>query len=143
VMSCGTMFISVRLIIEIVIEAKSDSGWAYLHIDGRHCVPDLKPLDGHEVTTGLRSIGEGERILTNAITQQFIISSSGALEPLTAGSTRPVASTVTHVGIARSIAMTWRSRIRTGFSAQSGRQRHRVSAFSGEADMQWAPRHAA
>jgi hypothetical protein len=51
------------------------------------------------VTTGLRSIGEGERILPAAITQNFVLSSSGALEPMTADSTRPVASTVTHAGI--------------------------------------------
>jgi hypothetical protein len=47
----------------------------------------------------LRSIGEGERILPAAITQKFVLSSSGALEPLTTGSTRRVATTVTHAGI--------------------------------------------
>jgi hypothetical protein len=52
------------------------------------------------VTTGLRSIGQGERILPAArSTQNFVLSSSGALEPLTTGSTRRVVSTVTHAGI--------------------------------------------
>ena len=47
----------------------------------------------------LRSLGEGERILPAAITQKFVLNSSGALEPLTTGSTRRVASKVTHAGI--------------------------------------------
>ena len=44
-------------------------------------------------------IGETERILATAITEQLCLGADGALEPLTAGITRPVAQTVTHAGI--------------------------------------------
>ncbi|MDN5003890.1 hypothetical protein ACFQZO_23930 [Bradyrhizobium sp. GCM10027634] len=46
-------------------------------------------------------IGEGVRILTNAIVEHFVVVVGAALEPLTAGSTRPVALTVTHAGVAK------------------------------------------
>jgi hypothetical protein len=43
----------------------------------------------------------GERILQHQIVERFVRRSRGELEPLTAGSTKPVAETVTHAGIAR------------------------------------------
>jgi hypothetical protein len=45
--------------------------------------------------------GDGERILPSAIAQKFVTGPDGELEPLTSGSTRVVALTVTHVGISR------------------------------------------
>jgi hypothetical protein len=44
---------------------------------------------------------EGERIVPTAITEQLCIGADGELEPLTSGSTRPVAQTVTHAGICK------------------------------------------
>ena len=46
-------------------------------------------------------IGEGERILPTAIVEKFVTGAHVDLEPLTEGSTRPVASTVTHAGICK------------------------------------------
>ena len=46
-------------------------------------------------------IGEGERILADAITQQFTLRADGELEPATAESTCPIAQTVRHAGIVR------------------------------------------
>jgi hypothetical protein len=45
--------------------------------------------------------GEGQRILPHAIVQHFVAGADGEMVPLTAGSTRPVASTVTHAGICK------------------------------------------
>ena len=44
---------------------------------------------------------EGQRILPNAIVEQFTSRADGELEPLTEGSTRPVAETRRHAGIVR------------------------------------------
>jgi hypothetical protein len=45
-------------------------------------------------------IGEGERILPTAV-EKFGMRADGELDPLTPGSTRPVAWTVTHAGICK------------------------------------------
>jgi hypothetical protein len=45
-------------------------------------------------------IGESQRILPRAVQQRFEMSSSGALDPATKGSTRPVSVTVTKAVIA-------------------------------------------
>jgi hypothetical protein len=55
---------------------------------------ELRSL-GYDVT----ETGEAERILPGAIVEKFVAGADGALEPLTTGSTRPVALTVTHAGI--------------------------------------------
>jgi hypothetical protein len=52
---------------------------------------------GHD----LRADGEGERILAAAITERFVVGANGEMKPLTAGSTKPVVSTVTHAGIVK------------------------------------------
>src|SRR5712671_561873 len=57
---------------------------------------DLRGL-GYDVT----ETGETERILPTAITEQLCLGADGALEPMTAGSTRPVAMTTTHAGIVK------------------------------------------
>jgi hypothetical protein len=57
---------------------------------------DLRKL-GYNVT----EMGEGERMLAIAIVERFVLRADGELEPLIAGSTRPVASTVTHAGICK------------------------------------------
>jgi hypothetical protein len=44
--------------------------------------------------------GETQRILPHAITEELITTSSGAVVPVTEGSTRPVTRRVTHAGIA-------------------------------------------
>jgi hypothetical protein len=49
----------------------------------------------------LEPAGEGQRILANSIVEKFVRGRGGALVPLTAGSTRPVAETRTHAGIVR------------------------------------------
>jgi hypothetical protein len=66
------------------------------------CVPaSTLPEELEKLGYDVIEIGEGEHILPAAITQQFVIGADGALEPLTEGSTRPIASTVTHAGIVR------------------------------------------
>ena len=52
---------------------------------------------GYEVT----QIGETERILPGVIVEKFTRRTDGELEPLTEGSTRRVALTVSHAGIVR------------------------------------------
>jgi hypothetical protein len=49
----------------------------------------------------VRKDGEGERILASAIVQEFTLTSSGAYEPLTEGSTKSIAHRVRHAGIYR------------------------------------------
>ena len=44
--------------------------------------------------------GESQRILPHAIQQRFEVSSSGALVPVTEGSTKPVSVQITNAGIA-------------------------------------------
>lgn len=60
-------------------------------------LPDELRGFGYDVT----ETGDAERILSGAIIEKFIAGADGALEPLTTGSTRPVALTVTHAGICR------------------------------------------
>jgi hypothetical protein len=60
-------------------------------------LPDELRKTGYDVT----EIGEGERILPTAIVERFVLRADGELEPLIAGSTRPIASTVTHAGICK------------------------------------------
>lgn len=43
--------------------------------------------------------GEGQRVLTSAITEKFAMTSSGAFEPIVEASPKPVATTVTHAGV--------------------------------------------
>jgi hypothetical protein len=59
-------------------------------------LPDDLRVLGHRV----REAGEGERILSTAITEQFTRRADGELEPLTEGSTKPTTTRVTHAGIA-------------------------------------------
>jgi hypothetical protein len=58
--------------------------------------PGLLRSTGYVVTEVART----QRILPHAIRQQFAAGEDGEMEPLTIGSTRPVAMTVTHAGIA-------------------------------------------
>jgi hypothetical protein len=55
---------------------------------------DLRVL-GYDVT----ETDETERLLPAGITEKLVAGPAGALEPLTTGSTRPVALTTTHAGI--------------------------------------------
>jgi hypothetical protein len=57
---------------------------------------DLRAL-GYDVITA----GVGERVLPHQIVQRFVRRADGELEPLTAGSTKPVAETRTQAGIVR------------------------------------------
>jgi hypothetical protein len=64
------------------------------------CLPDSTLPDdiarlGHDV----KPDGETTRILPAAITERFVRGADGKLEPLTEGSTRPIAETRTHAGI--------------------------------------------
>jgi hypothetical protein len=60
-------------------------------------LPDELRKAGYDVT----EVGEGERILPTAIVEKFVARADGEFEPLTEGSTRPIASTVTHAGICK------------------------------------------
>jgi hypothetical protein len=61
------------------------------------------PLPAHLTALGyiVTKTGESERILPHAVAQRFEMSSSGGLVAVTEGSTKPVASTVTHAGITK------------------------------------------
>jgi hypothetical protein len=64
------------------------------------CLPDSRlPDDLRGLGYVVTAAGEGERILHSAITEQLVAGPDGELVPLTAGSTWPVALTVTHAGI--------------------------------------------
>jgi hypothetical protein len=60
-------------------------------------LPDELRERGYDV----REIGEGERILSAAITEWMVQNGDGSLGPLTAGSTLPVAMVVRRAGSAR------------------------------------------
>jgi hypothetical protein len=49
----------------------------------------------------VREAGEGQRILANAIVERFTTRADGQFEPLVEGSTKPIASTVTHASIVK------------------------------------------
>jgi hypothetical protein len=57
---------------------------------------DLRKLGYH-----LDMVGEGERILAAGIIERFVTGVDGAPEPLTEGSTRPVAEVRQRAGIVR------------------------------------------
>jgi len=66
------------------------------------CLPESSlPSDLRAAGHDVREAGEGERILPLAIVQRSVRRADGELEPATVGSTRPVAETRTHAGIAR------------------------------------------
>jgi hypothetical protein len=60
-------------------------------------LPDELRKAGYDVT----EIGAGERILPTAIVERFTMTAAGEFEPLVEGSTKPIASTVTHAGIVK------------------------------------------
>jgi hypothetical protein len=60
-------------------------------------LPDELRKPGHDV----REIGDGERILAGAIVEKFVRRADGELEPLTVGSTGPVAEVRRHAVIVR------------------------------------------
>ena len=49
----------------------------------------------------VREIGDGERILAHRIVERFVRRADGELEPVTEGSTKPIAETRTHAGIVK------------------------------------------
>jgi hypothetical protein len=66
------------------------------------CLPDSAlPDDLRGLGYDVREVGGGERILPHRIVQQFVRRADGELEPLTEGSTKPIAETRTHAGIAK------------------------------------------
>jgi hypothetical protein len=66
------------------------------------CLPDSTlPAELRKLGCDVEPIGEGERIVHSAIVEKFVAGADGVLVPLTAGSTLPIASTVSHAGICR------------------------------------------
>jgi hypothetical protein len=66
------------------------------------CLPDSTlPGDLRRAGYDLTETGEGQRILPCAIIEKFVIGADGERKPVAAGSTRPIASTVTHAGICK------------------------------------------
>jgi hypothetical protein len=82
----GGWVTSVPGAVEVTVECLPDSALP----------DDLRGL-GHDV----REIGDGERILPYQIVERFVRRADGELEPLTGGSTKPIAETRTHAGIAK------------------------------------------
>jgi hypothetical protein len=66
------------------------------------CLPgSTLPEELRGLSYDVTEVGETERILPTAIVEKFVAGAEGVLEPLTSGSTRPVAMTTTHAGIVR------------------------------------------
>jgi hypothetical protein len=66
------------------------------------CLPDSRlPDDLRAVGYDVREIGDGERILPHQIIERFVRRTDGELDPLIAGSTKPIAEVRTHAGIVR------------------------------------------
>jgi hypothetical protein len=78
-------------------------------------LPDELRERGYDV----REIGEGERILSAAITEWMVQNGDGSLGPLTAGSTLPVAMVVRRAGSGRcsAFASSHGARIQTSRSS--------------------------
>lgn len=60
-------------------------------------LPDELEAQGYSVIAA----GEGERILSGSIVERFTRRADGELELMTEGSTKPVATTITHAGIVK------------------------------------------
>jgi hypothetical protein len=66
------------------------------------CLPDSRvPDDLLAVGYDVREVGDGERILAHRIVERFVRRADGKLEPVTEGSTKPIAETRTHAGIVK------------------------------------------
>jgi hypothetical protein len=66
------------------------------------CLPDSAlPDDLRGLGYDVIAAGDGERILPHRIVERFVRRADSELEPLTAGSTKPVAEVRTHAGIVR------------------------------------------
>jgi hypothetical protein len=66
------------------------------------CLPDSRvPDELRKLGYDVREIGVGERILPHQIVERFVRRADGELEPLTEGSTKPIAETRTHAGVAK------------------------------------------
>src|SRR6267378_4117778 len=66
------------------------------------CLPDSSlPDELKALGYRLEPTGETQRILPHALTEKFTRGADGTFAPLVAGSTLPVAHTVTHAGIVR------------------------------------------
>jgi hypothetical protein len=59
------------------------------------------PAELRKLGYDVAEIEGGERILANVIIEQFTMSANGEFEPLVEGSTKPVAQTRRHAGIAK------------------------------------------
>jgi hypothetical protein len=86
VISRNGWIISVPGARDVLVEVLLDSG-----------LPDELAQLGYQLTPE----GSGERILAGSIVEHFVMNKRGELEPLTAESTGPIASTVTHAGIVK------------------------------------------
>ena len=60
-------------------------------------LPDELQARGYDLT----ATGDGERIVPTAISERFCKRADGQVKPVTSGSTRAVALTVMHAGIAK------------------------------------------
>jgi hypothetical protein len=66
------------------------------------CLPgSTLPAELGTLGYDVRDLGEGERILAAAITEQFTLNAAGEFEALVEGSTKPVAQTMRHAGIVK------------------------------------------
>jgi hypothetical protein len=66
------------------------------------CLPSSTiPDDLRKLGYIIEETGAGERILASAIVEKLVLAPNGELAPLTADSTRPIASTMTHSGIVK------------------------------------------
>jgi hypothetical protein len=66
------------------------------------CLPgSMLPDELRRLGYDLREIEGGERILHSAIIERFTLTADGEFEPMTEGSTKPIAEVRTHAGICK------------------------------------------
>ena len=66
------------------------------------CLPgSTLPAELRKAGYDITELDEGERILPAAIVEKFTRRADGELEPLSEGSTKPIAETTTHAGIVK------------------------------------------
>jgi hypothetical protein len=66
------------------------------------CLPgSTLPDELRQLGYDVRDLGDGERILATAIVERFTLNAAGEFEALVEGSSKPIASTVTHADIVK------------------------------------------
>lgn len=90
------------------------------------CLPgSTLPSDMGALGYEVMPTGEGQRLLATAIVEKFVVNSRGKREPMTVGSTEPVASVVAHAGMIRvlrlSVPLSGATHFTVGYNQRNSR----------------------